>query len=142
MKWSDIKFNPTRVCCGNLRRRGWCSCWRGPRISGWRADISRRATVLGALVVGLAGLVVPATIRWIYVGCMIAAFPVGWVVSQVMLARGDHTGGTVVPLAGTRFAAPRAGARRRELLDGEMPAGGFAAILPAILAGERTRGFL
>jgi hypothetical protein len=29
---------------------------------------------------------VPATIRWIYVGCMIAAFPVGWVVSQVMLA--------------------------------------------------------
>jgi hypothetical protein len=48
----------------------------------------KTALVLGALavVVGGLGFVAPATIRWIYVGAMMVAFPVGWVVSQIMLA--------------------------------------------------------
>ena len=39
-----------------------------------------------ALVVGLLGLVAPRLIRPIYVGWMIAAFPIGWVMSHVVQA--------------------------------------------------------
>jgi hypothetical protein len=39
-----------------------------------------------ALAVGLAGLISPALIRPIYVAWMLAAYPVGWVVSHLMLA--------------------------------------------------------
>ena len=38
-----------------------------------------------ALVVGLTGLTRPEWVRWIYVGWMVLAFPIGWTVSQVML---------------------------------------------------------
>ncbi|MBM3969987.1 MAG: hypothetical protein FJ302_09005 [Planctomycetes bacterium] len=36
--------------------------------------------------VGLVGLVAPQAIRWVYVGWMVAAFPIGWVVSHLLLA--------------------------------------------------------
>ena len=37
------------------------------------------SSALALLLCGpFAGLVASATIRWIYAGCMIAAFPVGW----------------------------------------------------------------
>ena len=38
-----------------------------------------------AVVIGVLGLVRPAAVRFIYTGWMIAAFPIGWTVSQVML---------------------------------------------------------
>jgi hypothetical protein len=39
-----------------------------------------------AIVVGGLGLVKPAAIRWLYIGATVLAFPMGWVVSQLMLA--------------------------------------------------------
>jgi len=44
--------------------------------------------VLGgvALFFGTLGLIKPAAIRWIFVGWMLLAFPIGWLVSQVLLA--------------------------------------------------------
>lgn len=36
--------------------------------------------------IGLIGLAVPQAIRWVYVGWMLAAFPIGWVVSHLLLA--------------------------------------------------------
>jgi hypothetical protein len=39
-----------------------------------------------ALLVGTVGLVRPAAIRLIYVGMIYLAFPIGWVVSHLMLA--------------------------------------------------------
>jgi len=73
---------------------------------------------------------------------MIAAFPVGSVVSQIMLAVLFYVMITTVAVLfrwRARDSLHRAPARERELLVGEIPAGGFAAILPAILAGGRTR---
>jgi hypothetical protein len=32
------------------------------------------------------GLLVPQAIRWVYVGWMLAAFPIGWLVSHLLLA--------------------------------------------------------
>ena len=45
------------------------------------------ALVLGllALVVGVLGLTRPEWMRFIYVGWMVLAFPIGWTISQVML---------------------------------------------------------
>jgi hypothetical protein len=43
------------------------------------------ALVAAALLGGVAGLVRPRTMRWLFVGCTVAAFPIGWVVSQLML---------------------------------------------------------
>jgi hypothetical protein len=39
-----------------------------------------------ALSVSSVGFVRPAAIRWVYVGMAYAAYPIGWVVSHVMLA--------------------------------------------------------
>jgi hypothetical protein len=36
--------------------------------------------------VGLIGLIVPQAIRWVYVGWMVAVWPIGWVVSHLLLA--------------------------------------------------------
>jgi hypothetical protein len=38
-----------------------------------------------AVTIGPLGLVRPDWMRWVYVGWMVLAFPIGWTVSQVML---------------------------------------------------------
>jgi hypothetical protein len=44
------------------------------------------ATLLAvAVLVGAAGLVRPQAVRWLFIASTVAAFPIGWVVSQVML---------------------------------------------------------
>jgi len=44
--------------------------------------------VLGCvgLVIGIPGLLQPALVRWVFVGSMVLTFPIGWLVSQLMLA--------------------------------------------------------
>jgi hypothetical protein len=39
-----------------------------------------------AVLVGVVGLRFPSAIRWLYVGMIYLAFPLGWVVSHVVLA--------------------------------------------------------
>ena len=48
---------------------------------------TRVAMVLAslALVVGVIGLLRPRAVRWLFVAATVVAFPIGWVVSQVML---------------------------------------------------------
>lgn len=43
------------------------------------------ALVAAGLVFGVVGLLLPRAVRWLFVICTVAAFPIGWVVSQVML---------------------------------------------------------
>ena len=55
----------------------------------WRRDAS--GTVIGSLLgagaaAAVVALVVPSVLRYIYVPWMIAVFPIGWVVSHVVLA--------------------------------------------------------
>lgn len=57
--------------------------------SVWRRSEtpSAAATILTvSVIVGVVGLVAPSAIRWIYVGWMLAVFPIGWVVSHVIVA--------------------------------------------------------
>jgi hypothetical protein len=56
------------------------------------------ATIAGvAAVVGIIGYFVPGFIRYVYVPWIIAAYPIGWVVSHVLL--GVIFFGVVTPLA-------------------------------------------
>jgi Saxitoxin biosynthesis operon protein SxtJ len=88
MQWSDIPFDPPRK---TLRQFAglWLAFFGGMAV--WQALVKGHVA-LGlslaalALVVGLAGLTRPEWLRFIYVGWMVLAFPIGWTVSQVMLA--------------------------------------------------------
>jgi hypothetical protein len=88
MKWSDVQFKPTNKVLRQFAA-AWLIfflVWAG--VQWLKRGHPTAAMILGALavLVGGLGLMVPTMIRWIYIGCMILAFPVGWVVSQVVLA--------------------------------------------------------
>jgi len=88
MKWSDIQFQPTKKVLRQFAA-AWLVFLLAWAVHQWLArGHQTTALVLGALAVGVGGLglIAPATLRRLYIGCMIVAFPVGWVVSQVMLA--------------------------------------------------------
>jgi len=53
--------------------------WHG-HTDGWTVGLA--ALALG---VGLLGLVRPSAVRFIYTGWMIAAFPIGWTISRVIV---------------------------------------------------------
>ncbi|MGA2140194.1 MAG: SxtJ family membrane protein [Verrucomicrobiia bacterium] len=99
MKWGDISFDPTRkslrqfagawlvffLACGLHQ-----SLVRGHRQLGL-------VMVVAAVVVGVLGLVRPPAIRWLFVALTVLAFPIGWVVTQVMLAVMFY--GVITPVA-------------------------------------------
>ena len=88
MRWSDIPFDPPRT---TLRQFAWLWLAFFGGMAFWQALVKAH-TVLGlslaalALTVGVMGLTRPEWVRFIYVGWMVLAFPIGWTVSQVMLA--------------------------------------------------------
>ena len=53
--------------------------WHG-QVDGWT-----QALAVAALGVGGIGLAWPAAVRPIYTGWMIAAFPIGWTISKIVL---------------------------------------------------------
>ena len=86
MQWDEVRKPPTTrtlrqfavlwlIFFGSI---GVWRIWHGSREVG--------AAMVGlAVIVGLLGIMRPLAIRWIFTGWLIAAFPIGWVVSQVML---------------------------------------------------------
>jgi hypothetical protein len=88
MQWSDIQFDPPRK---TLRQFAglWLAFFGG--IALWHG-LARGRTALGvglgllALVGGLLGFTRPEWMRFIYVGWMVLAFPIGWTISQLMVA--------------------------------------------------------
>ena len=87
MTWSDIPFRPTAKAL-----RQFAAAWLIFFLAlGAYQYLVRRHLAVGlvlmglALVIGLLGLVRPAAVRWLFVGWMVVAFPIGWVISLVML---------------------------------------------------------
>lgn len=88
MQWSDVTKAPPpkmlRQFAGLwLVVFGGLAAWRAynGHVDGWTYGLS-----IGAVVVGLPGLLWPAVVRPIYSGWMIAAFPIGWTISKIALA--------------------------------------------------------
>ena len=83
----DINFHPTDRMLRQFAG-AWLVAFSGLAATQWlmRAHPRTAAALFGAaLIVGVAGLLRPRAVRWLFVAATIAAFPIGWVVSQVML---------------------------------------------------------
>jgi Saxitoxin biosynthesis operon protein SxtJ len=88
MQWSDIQFRPP---IKTLRQFAglWLACFGG--LAVWEGIVREHTnlavtlTVL-ALTIGPVGIIWPRVMRPIYVAWMVLAFPIGWTVSQVILA--------------------------------------------------------
>ena len=99
MKWSDLLLKPTVRAL-----RQFAGAWLIFFLAvGVHRYVVRGQHQLGiaveamAVVVGGMGLIQPAVVRWLFVGATVMAFPIGWVVSQIMLAVMYY--GIITPLA-------------------------------------------
>ena len=87
MQWSDLPLNPSRR---TLRQFAilWILFFGG--LAAWRwfaldqRTLAVTLAVLGATI-GSLGLIAPSVVRPIFVGWTVMAFPLGWVVSRVVL---------------------------------------------------------
>ena len=87
MRWSDIPWRPPPRMLRQFAGL-WIVFFGG--LALWLGFVRQQPTaafVVGALAVGvgLLGLVRPAAVRPIFVAWMALAFPIGWVVSRLML---------------------------------------------------------
>ncbi|HUJ70831.1 MAG TPA: SxtJ family membrane protein [Verrucomicrobiae bacterium] len=88
MKWNDISSDPTTR---NLRQ--FAGAWLAVLLATGAHQYFVRGRhhvglvmIILAVAVGALGLIRPSAIRWLYIGLMVAAFPIGWAVTQIMLA--------------------------------------------------------
>ncbi|MEO6811640.1 MAG: SxtJ family membrane protein, partial [Isosphaeraceae bacterium] len=88
MRWSDIPFSPPIRMLRQFAAL-WMVFFGG--IAAWQGLVRGRveiALALGtlAIAVGGLGLIWPKSVRPIFVGWMVLAFPIGWTVSLLVLA--------------------------------------------------------
>lgn len=88
MQWSDISFQPSRKTLREFAGLwivffGALAAWQF-----WGKDRAWLAMALAGLAVtiGPVGLLYPHAIRLIYVGWMVAVFPIGWTISRLVMA--------------------------------------------------------
>lgn len=87
MTWSDIPFKPSTKALRQFAL-GWLVFFLGFGAHQYwaRGRVAIGLSVIGAaLVVGLLGIIRPRAVRWLFVGWMVAAFPIGWLISQLAL---------------------------------------------------------
>ncbi len=86
MKWSALPLNPTPRM---LRQFSGAGLVVFAGLAGHRALVRHdpgAALVLGAVaLLGLIGLVRPARMRWLFIGATVITFPIGWIISQLVL---------------------------------------------------------
>ena len=86
MKFPDLPLKPTpRVL------RQFAGAWLALFLTlALRALVHGHHTASGVFaavaLIGLAGLLKPPAVRWLFIGATVAAFPIGWLVTQLMLA--------------------------------------------------------
>jgi hypothetical protein len=88
LRWSDIQFDPSRT---TLRQFAGLGLVFFGGFALWQAMVRGHTTLAAilailAVTIGLLGWARPQWVRWIYVGWMVLAFPIGWTISQIMLA--------------------------------------------------------
>ncbi len=87
MTWSDIPFRPAHKVLRQFAA-AWLVFFLALGVHQyWVRQHPSTGVVLIilALVIGLLGLCKPAAVRWLFVGWMVVAFPIAWLVSLLML---------------------------------------------------------
>lgn len=88
MQWADLPLKPTSRMLRQFAGL-WCLFMSGLAAWQWLGH-DRPLLALGLLLLGVviggAGLLRPSAIRPLFIGCMVAAFPIGWTVSRLILA--------------------------------------------------------
>ncbi len=88
MRWSDIPFDPSRKVLRQFAAL-WLLVFLALAATEWCV---RERPLLGlvlaavAVICGVAGLFRPPLMRWIFVGWMVVVFPIGWLISSLILA--------------------------------------------------------
>jgi hypothetical protein len=87
MQWSDIPWRPPAT---TLRWFAglWILWFLGLAGTLWFLRDNRVAAIISfaiGIVVGIAGLFSPRMIRIVFVGSMVLSFPLGWLVSRLLL---------------------------------------------------------
>src|SRR5271166_2730232 len=88
MRWSDIQFDPPRKMLRQFAGL-WLVVFGG--LALWEI-YGRGRTAFGgilailAVTIGPLGLIYPHWVRFIYVGWMVLSFPIGWTISQIIMA--------------------------------------------------------
>jgi hypothetical protein len=88
MRWSDIPFHPP-VTTLRWFAAIWVLLLTGLAGAAFllRDDVTTALALLGlALVFGLLGVARPMALRPLFVGMMVVTYPVGWLVTQLLLA--------------------------------------------------------
>lgn len=86
MKWSDLPLDPSprilrQFCAAGAVVLGACAIWQA-----WREHPARAAILgIGALAFAGVGLLRPALGRPVFVALTVIGFPIGWVVSLILL---------------------------------------------------------
>ena len=88
MQWSDIPRNPSRTMLRQFSAL-WLVLFGG--LALWHGWVHGRVELawclaIAAVVIGSAGLIHPPLVRWLFVGWTMAVFPIGWLVSRIVLA--------------------------------------------------------
>jgi saxitoxin biosynthesis operon SxtJ-like protein len=87
MQWSDVTARPS---ARTLRQFAALFLIVFAIVAGlrvWGGDTGTATIVIAGtgVVIGLLGLVRPDAIRYVYTSWMIAAFPIGWTISRVIV---------------------------------------------------------
>jgi hypothetical protein len=87
MTWSDVPLKPSTRAL-----RQFAGAWLVFFLAfGAHQFLVRKHPAAGlvlmglAVAIGLLGLIKPPAVRWLFVGWMILAFPIGWTISLLML---------------------------------------------------------
>ncbi len=87
MKWSDLPRNPSAKVLRQFAG-AWLVFFLVLGAQQWfikgRPQLGA-AIATAAVGIGVLGLLRPAAVKWIFVGWMMLAFPIGWLVSQAAL---------------------------------------------------------
>jgi len=87
MTWSDLPRNPNARTLRQFAATWlvfFLACGAHQGLIKGRPGLGLAIALL-AVVVGLVGLRWPLAVRWVFVGWMMLAFPIGWTLSLVML---------------------------------------------------------
>jgi hypothetical protein len=87
MKWSDIPLNPSRKVLRQFAAL-WLVCFMALGASQYFAKGRPQlglALAAAAVIIGLPGLIWPPLLRWLFVACTVLTFPIGWLISLLVL---------------------------------------------------------